>query len=79
VNIHTKIDSFLDITNDFCPMTFVKTKLRLKEMSKGEVLEVKVSDGEPLESVPENIIQDGHQVLKVISNGKDSRIFIKKN
>ena len=48
-------------------------------MSKGEVLEVKLSDGEPLESVPENIIQDGHQVLKIISNGKDSRIFIKKN
>ncbi|MBA4729121.1 MAG: sulfurtransferase TusA family protein [Deltaproteobacteria bacterium TMED126] len=60
-------------------MTFVKTKLRLKEMAKGEVLEVKLSDGEPLESVPENIIQDGHQVLKIISNGKDSRIFIKKN
>ena len=44
MNVDIKIDSFIDITNDFCPMTFVKTKLRLKEMSKGEVLEVKLSD-----------------------------------
>ena len=55
MNVDTKIDSFIDITNDFCPMTFVKTKLRLKEMAKGEVLEGKLSDGEPLESVPVKI------------------------
>jgi tRNA 2-thiouridine synthesizing protein A len=73
-----KPDFFLDISSDFCPMTFVKTKLQLKKMSSGEILEVKISEGEPLESVPENVEYDGHKVISVKPNGNNSRIFIRK-
>ncbi|MEE2701659.1 MAG: sulfurtransferase TusA family protein [Thermodesulfobacteriota bacterium] len=74
----TKPNFFLDISSDFCPMTFVKTKLQLKKMSSGEILEVKISEGEPLESVPENVEHDGHKVISVKPNGNNSRIFIQK-
>ena len=75
---NNKADFFLDISSDFCPMTFVKTKLQLNKMSSGEILEVKLSEGEPLECVPENIEHEGHKVLSIKENGNDSRVFIKK-
>ena len=43
-----KIDNQIDITKEICPMTFVKTKLKLETMSTGEVLEVTLREGEPL-------------------------------
>lgn len=30
----------LDITKEHCPMTFVKTKLRLAQLQAGDILEV---------------------------------------
>ena len=33
-------DQTIDITNEVCPMTFVRTKLKLERMQPGEVLSV---------------------------------------
>ena len=73
-----KPNFFLDISSDICPMTFVKTKLQLQKMASGEILEVKLSEGEPLESVPENVELDGHKIISIKPNGNDSRVLIKK-
>ncbi|MHC4253823.1 MAG: sulfurtransferase TusA family protein, partial [Planctomycetota bacterium] len=35
-----------DLTGEVCPMTFVKLKLHLEQLSSGEVLEVLLKDGE---------------------------------
>ncbi|MCD7931882.1 MAG: sulfurtransferase TusA family protein [Tannerellaceae bacterium] len=42
----------LDITKEHCPMTFVKTKLKLAQLAPGDTLEVLLTEGEPLENVP---------------------------
>ena len=42
----------LDITKEHCPMTFVKTKLKLAQIAAGDTLEVLLTEGEPLENVP---------------------------
>lgn len=54
----------LDITKDHCPMTFVKTKLQLEEMEPGDILEILLTEGEPLEKVPRTVIEQGFQVLE---------------
>ena len=41
----------LDITKDRCPMTFVKTKLKLEELEPGDTLEILLTAGEPLNNV----------------------------
>ncbi|KKK50931.1 hypothetical protein LCGC14_3120070, partial [marine sediment metagenome] len=43
--------SKLDITDEHCPMTFVKTKLELAKLNEGDILEVLLKEGEPLDSV----------------------------
>ena len=63
-----EIDERVDITDVVCPMTFVKAKVALEEMDEGQVLAVKMNDGEPVQNVPRSIKEEGHQILKLIDN-----------
>ena len=63
-----KIDDTVDITDVVCPTTFVKVKIALEELEEGEILSVKMNDGEPVQSVPRSIKEEGHQILKLIDN-----------
>ncbi|HSK39655.1 MAG TPA: sulfurtransferase TusA family protein [Arenibaculum sp.] len=56
------ISHFLDITGDVCPLTFVRTKLRLARMASGEILEIRLNAGEPLDNVPRSAAELGHGV-----------------
>jgi TusA-related sulfurtransferase len=55
----------LDITKEHCPITFVKTKIELNKLQKGDVLNVKLTEGEPLENVPRSATEQGFKVLSV--------------
>jgi len=55
----------LDITCEQCPITFIKTKVALHELSKGDILEVFLYAGEPLKNVPNAVRESGHKVLSV--------------
>ena len=73
-------DYFIDITTDTCPMTFVKTKLRLEKMRTGEILEVLLNQGEPLKNVPLSAEELGYIILEKIAqdDGQTYRLFIQK-
>ncbi|MDA8334282.1 MAG: sulfurtransferase TusA family protein [Peptococcaceae bacterium] len=70
--------AFLDITGDVCPLTFVKTKLRLEELAPGDVLEVRLQGPEPLQNVPRSAKEEGHRVLAVKHEGACYHLFIQK-
>ena len=55
----------LDITREHCPMTFVKTKIELSKLQAGDLLEVLLSEGEPLDNVPRNASEQGYEVVAV--------------
>ena len=46
-------------------MTFVKTKIELSRLKQGDILNVKLSEGEPLENVPKSASEQGFKVLSV--------------
>jgi len=73
-----KIDQHIDITKEICPMTFVKTKLKLETMSSGEVLEVTLREGEPLRNVPKSVEQDGHKILDLHQEGDIYKLIIER-
>jgi TusA-related sulfurtransferase len=56
-------DPTLDITGEFCPMTFVRTRLALDRMREGQVLVVRLRGDEPARNVPRSAIEQGHAVL----------------
>jgi len=69
----------LDITKDRCPMTFVKTKLKLEELESGDILEILLTSGEPLDNVPRTATEQGYAVLET-TRVKDNiyKVVIKK-
>jgi len=71
--------NFLDITKETCPMTFVKVKLQLAKMEKGQTLEVILNGGEPLNNVPASCEEQGYKVLstEAVGDGKH-RLMIEK-
>jgi len=69
----------IDITKEHCPMTFVKTKLALEKLKKGDQLTVFLSEGEPLDNVPKTAKEQGHKVLEVSKvEGLTYKIVIEK-
>jgi tRNA 2-thiouridine synthesizing protein A len=69
----------LDITGEVCPMTFVKTKVALHGLSKGEVLEVLLHSGEPLKNVPRSCEGEGCKILSIEQmSGDVHKILIEK-
>ena len=58
----------VDITDKVCPLTFVKTKVALEELDDGEVIAIRMNDGEPVQNVPRSVKEEGHQILKLVDN-----------
>lgn len=56
-------DRTLDITGEVCPMTFVRTRLALDCMARGETLLVLLCGDEPRRNVPATARAQGHAVL----------------
>ena len=59
----TNADVTLDLRGIACPLNFVKTKLQLEKMNKGQILEVLLDSGEAIESVPPSITQEGYKII----------------
>jgi tRNA 2-thiouridine synthesizing protein A len=56
------VTTTLDLTGVVCPMNWVRARLALERMQPGEVLELVLDPGEPLESVPRSAREEGHAV-----------------
>lgn len=68
----------LDLRGVICPMNFVKTKLKLEELDSGELLEVLLDEGEPIQNVPRSAQEEGHKILKVERLDSHYKVLIEK-
>ena len=55
----------LDLRGTPCPINFVRTKLRLEQMQPGELLEVWLDEGEPIEQVPDSLAMEGYGIEQI--------------
>lgn len=70
----------VDITDVVCPVTFVKAKIALEDLEDGEILEVRMNEGEPLQNVPRSFKEEGHRLLRVLNNHDGTyTIYVKKS
>ena len=58
-------DAQMDLRGTPCPINFVRTKLRLEKMAPGELLEVWLDPGEPIEQVPDSLIMEGYKIEQI--------------
>ena len=59
------VGTFLDITQQICPMTFVRTKLLIESLLIGERATVRLLGPEPLLNVPRSVREHGHKVISL--------------
>jgi tRNA 2-thiouridine synthesizing protein A len=58
-------DLELDITAEVCPMTFVRAKLALEQLIIGDILRIRLRDGEPRHNVPRAMRDHGHEIISL--------------
>jgi sulfite reductase (ferredoxin) len=58
-----RVDLVKDLRGVACPMNFVKTKMALSQLQAGQVLQVLLDEGEPVENVPRSVAAEGHRIL----------------
>jgi TusA-related sulfurtransferase len=56
----------LDLRGTPCPINFVRTKIKLEQMDAGELLEVWLDAGEPIEQVPDSLKMAGYTIAQII-------------
>lgn len=71
-------DRAKDLRGVACPMNFVKTKLELSRMERGQLLEVLLDDGEPVENVPRSARAEGHEVVGRTKKNDHWSVLIRK-
>ncbi len=69
----------LDLRGVVCPMNYVRAKLKLEQLADGEVLELILDEGEPIQNVPRSARDEGHKVELVERRGSSYLVVIRKN
>ena len=59
-------DATLDLRGIPCPLSFVRTKLKLQQMQQGALLEVWLDSGEPIEQVPDSLTISGYKIEALV-------------
>ncbi|HKK49691.1 MAG TPA: sulfurtransferase TusA family protein [Alkalispirochaeta sp.] len=58
-------DRVIDLKDEVCPYTFVKSKLALEQLGPGQVLQVHLGNSESASNVPRSIDLEGHEVMSI--------------
>ena len=75
-----KVTDSLDLKDIPCPLNFVKTKLKLEVLNAGQVLEIIIDDGEPIQNIPRAIKEEGHKILHIEKlPNKSYKLLIEKD
>jgi sulfite reductase (ferredoxin) len=60
----TKADAVKDCRHVGCPMNMVYAKVALSKLQPGQILELILDDGPPINNVPGSVQKEGHTILE---------------
>jgi sulfite reductase (ferredoxin) len=67
-----------DLRGVACPMNFVRTKLELATLQSGDLLEVWLDEGQPINNVPGSVRNEGHTVISLTPVENYWKVLIRK-
>jgi len=67
-----------DLRGVTCPLNFVKTKIELSSLKTGDLLEVWLDDGQPIENVPGSLQNEGHEILSAVAIQDYWKVLVRK-
>jgi sulfite reductase (ferredoxin) len=71
-------DARVDYRGIACPMNYVRAKLILETLSGGDILEILLDDGEPIENVPRSLAWDGQEIVSQTREGGHWKVIVIK-
>jgi len=74
-----KANQSLDCIGLYCPIPIVKAAEKIKQLKKGEVLEVVSDDKGILMDMPAWCQATGHEFLGVEESGGEIKVYVKKS
>jgi TusA-related sulfurtransferase len=54
----------IDLRGVPCPLNLVKAKLAIEKAAVGDILEIQIDDGEPIQNLPVSLSRQGQEVLE---------------
>jgi TusA-related sulfurtransferase len=66
------VNQSINLQGIACPVNYIRAKFKLETMKPGEILELTLDDGEPIDSVPKSLREDGHRILSKTQNADSS-------
>ena len=73
-----KADQSLDCVGLYCPMPIIKTAERIKQLKRGEILEVVADDKGIKLDMPAWCEATGHEFLGVEEEDNEIKVYVKK-
>jgi len=71
-------DRVLDLRGEVCPFTTIRARLALDEADDGATLAIVLDHPPAFESVPRNLDDAGHDVLRVERSGRDALVVVRR-
>ncbi len=56
----------VDLRGVPCPLNLVKAKLALEKVAVGDILEIAIDDGEPIQNLPVSLSRQGQEIIEAI-------------
>ena len=66
----------IDLLDEICPMTFVKTKLALEQINQGERIKVIFNSQEAKINVPKSLSEVNHKIIAIKNINKEKFYII---
>lgn len=54
----------LDLRGVPCPLNLVKAKLAIEKVAVGDILEIQIDDGEPIQNLPVSLGRQGQEIVE---------------
>jgi TusA-related sulfurtransferase len=68
----------LDLRGVPCPLNLVKAKLAIEKVAVGDILEVEIDDGEPIQNLPVSLSRQGQEIVETIKCQDHFRLRVRR-
>jgi sulfite reductase (ferredoxin) len=69
----------LDLRGVPCPLNLVKAKLAIEKVALGDILEIEIDDGEPMQNLPVSLGRQGQEIVETIKRENHFCLKVRRN
>lgn len=76
MNIEKEITKTIDIRDEVCPMNMMRTRLALKEIDSGQILQTTLKSDDSLRNVSRSVKEEGHRIINFENRDDETYVLL---